>query len=77
MKRILTGLVAGLVGLAFGTATFGQIGPATPPPLPQGPSESMERAEKDQMKKRSEKPEKKKRAPKRAEKDKDRAEEKK
>jgi len=77
MKRMLTGLLAGLVGLAFGTAIFGQIGPATPPPLPQGPSESMERAEKDQMRERPAKPEKKKRAAKRAEKAKAGAEEKK
>ena len=70
--QILTGLVAGLIGLAFGTVSFGQvIGPATPPPLPQGPSESMQRLEQDLAKEQATKrpAKKKKRASKPSEKE--------
>ena len=42
MKRILTGVVAGLIGLAFSTTTFVQGAPADPP-MPPGGMEKGER----------------------------------
>ena len=41
MNRILTGVVAGLIGLAFSTTTFGQGAPAAPP-MPPGAMEKGE-----------------------------------
>jgi len=60
MKRILTGVVAGLIGLAFSTTTFGQ-GTPPAPPMPPGAMEKgeemKERGEKrtERMKERAEK----------------------
>ena len=53
MKRILTGVVAGLIGLAFSTTTFGQGAPPAPP-MPPG---AMEKGE--EMKERAAKHEEK------------------
>lgn len=41
MKRILTGVMAGLIGLAFSTTTFGQGAPPAPP-MPPGTMEKGE-----------------------------------
>jgi len=56
MKRILTGMVAGLIGLTFSATTFAQsapVAPATPPGGIEKSEKMKERAEK--MEERAEK----------------------